>query len=229
MYDLTIKEVSEINETNYFKVQDYCRRGLIQYLHKTLSYIPPLKNPLMLHMGCNTGIQSIELVKILGGVVYSIDKERKCIDFLKQKICDDPFLIDQIIPFNRDPQKIDFQNFSFDLILADGLSNMMSFEEGLKQAINLINNSGYFIIHDERINLNEKIQLIDKYKFRVINIFELDSSIWWYDYYARWEKAINKLGLDDEWGLFDKILEEVDMFKIDPSHFTSYYFVLQKT
>jgi SAM-dependent methyltransferase len=231
MYDITNtrKQVSAINQPFYYEVQDYCKQGLIQYLHKALRSIPELESPLMLEMGCGNGILSIELANIYEGVVYSIGSDRNCTEYLKQKLLHNSSLQERIIPFNKEIQKIDFKNIFFDLILNEGIFNVIGFEEGLKQANRLINSLGYFIIHDDLKNLNERFRIAGKYGFKVKDFVELNSSIWWYDYYSRWEKSINEFRVPDKRDWFVKEIDEIEMYKNDPSLFASCYYVLQKT
>jgi ubiquinone/menaquinone biosynthesis C-methylase UbiE len=219
-----------VNETlkNYFRIKDTCRYGLIKYLDDALSRIPKINSPKILDMGCGTGVTTIFLAEYTGGTVYAFDIDSSCISFLKEKI-ENQNLSDRISADINSVSNLDFETNTFDIILAEGLLNIIGFEKGLSIAKEYLKNNAYFIIHDELKNHIEKTTLINRHSFELIYYSELDENIWWNDYYKCLENQINSCNDQTLLELFQSDLNEIEMFKKDSSPFKSVYYILQNS
>lgn len=212
----------------YLIIKDECRKGLIKYLSDALSRIPKINSPKILDMGCGTGVTTIFLAEISGGTVYAFDIDSLCISFLTDKI-ENQNLSDRVTAEVNSVSNLYFDENSFDIILAEGLLNIIGFEKGLSVAKEYLKNNGYFIIHDELKNHIEKTEIIKKYSFELIYHSELDENIWWNDYYKCLENKINSCKDKALLGLLQNDLNEIEMFRKDPSPFKSVYYILQNS
>lgn len=212
----------------YLEIKDTCRYGLIKYLSDALSRIPKINSPKILDMGCGTGITTLLLADISGSTVYAFDIDLLCISFLKEKI-ENQNLSDRVSAEVNSASNLDFETNTFDIILAEGLLNIIGFEKGLSIAKKYLKNNAFFIIHDELKNQIEKTEIIKRNSFELIYYSELDDNVWWNDYYKCLENKINSCKDKALLGFFKNDLTEIEMFRKDPSPFKSVYYILQNS
>ena len=53
----------------YFDIKDKCRKGLLKYLSKAISIIPAIEGPLILDVGCGSGVPTLALAEIFNGTL----------------------------------------------------------------------------------------------------------------------------------------------------------------
>jgi SAM-dependent methyltransferase len=112
-----------------------------------------------------------------------------------------------------------------DLVIAEGILNVVGFERGLEIIIRCLKQGGYAIIHDELNGDREKRLIFEKDNLRLLNAFELDESVWWNDYYAWLEESI-ETAFDKE--LFRNEIQEIREYHDNPEKFRSIFYVLEK-
>jgi hypothetical protein len=113
----------------------------------------------------------------------------------------------------------------FDVVLAEGLLNIIGFENGLAVLNKYLKDGGFLLIHDELNNDGEKRLLLKKYGLTLINSFVLDETAWWDDYYHCLEKSIGQLSDNS---LFENEINEIREYKRDSDKFKSIYYILRK-
>lgn len=154
-----IQPLSEISEAvnfqigaminvNPYEVKDLCRANLIKYLSEAISEIHFPDQPLVLDLGCGTGVSTLSIANHLNSKIYAVDNDFAALGQLNDKI-KVRGLKDKVSVINRSADDLDFEPASFDVILAEGLLNVIGFETGLNISDRLIKSGGYFIIHDE--------------------------------------------------------------------------------
>jgi hypothetical protein len=89
------------------------------------------------------------------------------------------------------------------------------------------------VIHDEKGNVEEKLEQISKYGYKLLGYFILSEDTWWTEYFAPLEKLITKSQTsytDDPHTLeeLNQAQRELEMFKNNPERNRSVYFVIQK-
>jgi len=209
--------------TSIHEVKDKCRRNLNKYTIKAFSFIPEIDNPLILDIGCGTGEPTLALAEHSNGHFYAVDADISCISFLKEKVNTLNYA-DRIEVIHASVFDIDIMQ-KFDVVIAEGLLNVIGFEEGLPILTKFLKQKGYLIIHDELHNDVEKKALFQRHNLELLNSFELDESIWWNDYYFYLEHSIKHV---NKQLLFAAEIKEIEDFKKNPQIFRSIYYVLQK-
>lgn len=211
-------------DLNTFEIRDNCRKNLNKYTIKAFSIIPKIDNPLLLDMGCGTGVPTLALMEVCNGKIYAVDSDNSSLFWLKEKVkklnYSDRIRIIHASVFNND-----LFDKKFDIVLAEGLLNVIGFEKGLAILIKYLKNNGYIIIHDELNNDTEKRIIFERCNLELINSFELNENVWWNDYYYYLEKAIKQI---DNNSLFQKEINEIVEYKKNPKIFRSIYYVLHK-
>lgn len=216
------------NKYEYFNIRDRCRMRLVKYLEQVLNNLPEFNNPKILDIGCGSGVPTLWLAEKYTGTITAIDTDKHLLDFLEHKI-----------QRNNTSSRIETKNVSFfdletdpeyyDLILAEGFLNVVGFEMGFKKVIATIKKNGYFIIHDEFKDNDEKNALIIKNNCQIVSSLLLDETIWWRDFYGQLEIEINKPQNAHLKSLFINEINEIDQYKKDPSLFKSIYYVVLKS
>lgn len=213
--------------TDYFILKDNCRSGLLKYLEKAFSAVPEFPDPVILDIGCGTGVPTLWLADKFSGSITAIDTDNSALDWLQRKAASKNLserlttVNVSFFDFKSDPDK-------FDIILAEGFLNVVGFETGFPLVIRLLKHDGYLIIHDEFKDHEKKLEFISKNNCSVIDSFYLDENIWWNDYYKKLESEINKRADSDILKLFESDIKEVEYCKSDPSPFRSIYYTVKK-
>lgn len=208
---------------NTYEIKDNCRINLNKYTIKALSFIPKIDNPLILDMGCGTGVPTLALIENCNGNVYAVDSDNSCLLWLKEKV--------NALNYSNRVEVIHASVFDinifynkFDIVLVEGLLNVIGFEKGMPVLVKYLKHNGYLIIHDELNNDTEKKTMFEKYNLKLLNSFELDETVWWNDYYSCLEKSIKNI---KDNSLFENEINEIIEFKKNSEKFRSIYYVLQ--
>ena len=211
----------------YFEIKDNCRKGLLKYLTKAISIIPIIENPRILDVGCGSGVPTLMMAEKFNGKITAVDTDTKSIDIFREKI-KGLNLSNRVTLSNSSFFDIKVKNNEYDLILAEGLLNVVGFQKGFLRIIKLLKRKGFIIIHDEFQNQNEKIEFIKNNDCKILDSFVLDEQIWWNDYFKRLEKEISSNSNKELLKLFKSDIEEIKLFKKNPSQYISVYYIIEK-
>jgi len=211
----------------YFQIKDNCRKGLIKHLKKAFSTIPIFDNPVILDIGCGTGVPTLWISDNYSGPITAIDTDADSLEWLQKKI-HNKNLQNKITTLNTS-----FFNFKskpdyFDVILAEGFLNIVGFERGFPKMIELLKRNRHLIIHDEYKDHEIKCNFITNNHCKVVDTLYLDENIWWDDYYRQLEIEIRSIYIDQIKDLFKSDLKEIEYFKTDSSPFRSIYYIVEK-
>jgi len=211
----------------YFKIKDNCRKGLTQYLASVCKNIPELHNPEILDVGCGSGVPTLWLAGHFSGKITVIDPDKESIDYLQKKITAKN-LQDKIETLCTSLDEFNCETGLFDIILAEGLLNIVGFETGFLKIVKFLKKNGYLIIHDEFKDHDQKMEFIRSNNCTVIETLYLDEKVWWNDYYRQLEIEIKNISDPLMIELFKRDIEEISYYKTMTHLFRSIYYILKK-
>jgi len=172
----------------------------------------PLK-PMILDIGCGSGMQTIELAKISKGKIYAIDIFQEYLDILEEN-ADLVGVLDNIEIFKMSMDKMTFDQDFFDIIWAESSIFIIGFEKGLIEWRKFLKKIGYLVVSEliwlredppkdlkkfwdseypSMRNNEDNINIIQKAGYNLINSFQLPESDWWSLLYTPLENRIGIL------------------------------------
>jgi cyclopropane fatty-acyl-phospholipid synthase-like methyltransferase len=213
--------------SEYFKIKDVCRHGLLKHLEKACTKLPGLDNPDILDIGCGSGVPTLWFAEKFSGNITAIDSDPEAIDYLRQKI-QERYLQNHVRAVCLSIDDLNFKTDSYDMILAEGFLNIVGFETGFKNIHKLLKKDGYLVVHDEYKDHERKLEFIRSNKCTTIDTLLLDETIWWNDYYKQLENEINKINNLEIKERFESDMAEINYYKMNPSLFKSIYYIIMK-
>ncbi|MFH1052194.1 MAG: class I SAM-dependent methyltransferase [bacterium] len=227
--DLSVNKFQTYNKMikEYFDIKDDCRKGLLKYFFRAISILPAIDNPLILDVGCGTGVPTLALAEKYMSNIIAIDTDKKATNRLEEKV-KELQRTDRIKVINSSLFDVDFEAEKFDLIIAEGFLNSVGFEKGFFKLIKLLKEERYIIIHDEYCEHNKKVEFIENNDCKVLGSFRLDEKIWWNDYYRCMENMILSSENESILNFLKSDINEIKSYKQDPSKFNSMYYVIMK-
>ena len=194
--------------------------------------LPSMDRPRILDIGCGSGIPTLELARLSQGEVIGIDIDQPALDRFARQIRA-VGLTDRVQALNCSIFDMNFPDESFDVILSEGSIYAIGFERGLREWKRFIKSGGFLVVHDERGNVEEKLEQISRCGYALIGHFILSTETWWSEYFAPLERLIGEYRTryaDDPKVLkeLEPAHEELDTFNQDPARNSSVYFVMKK-
>ncbi|MGB6866574.1 MAG: class I SAM-dependent methyltransferase [Candidatus Aminicenantaceae bacterium] len=227
--------------------------GRNDYTRKAFEMLPKLDKPRILDIGCGPGGPTIELARISGGFVISLDNHQSYLDVLEEKIRKQG-LSERVKAVNRSMFMMDFPEESFDIIWSEGSIYIIGFEKGLKEWRRFIKSHGFLVVHEmtwlksdppkeiadywKRMypgitTIPNNLEIIPRCGYKVLGHFPLPEDAWWEEYYYPLEERITKLKAkykDDLEALriLDSEQEEIDLYKKYSAWYGSVFYVMQR-
>ena len=179
--------------------------------YKLAATLPPC--PMILDVGCGSGIQTIELAKLSGGKVIGMDNHPPFLEKLSAEV-EKAGLAEQVKTVEGSMEELPFSEGSFDLIWSEGAIYIMGFEKGLKEWKRFLKPKGYIVVSDMSwlektppkevrdywqneypglINITEHLDIIKKQGYNPIGHFILPVNSWWKSYYNPTLEALKHL------------------------------------
>ena len=221
-----------IGEKRFQMLRDRVRKRLLKYTRKAFRMLPQMDKPLILDIGCGSGVSTLELVSLSQGKVIGIDIDQPALDKFTRKI-KEAGLTDQIQAISYSMFDMDFPDESFDVVWAEGSIYAIGFERGLREWKRLVKAGGFMVVHDERGNVREKLEQISNCGYELLGYFTLSKETWWTEYFAPLEKLVNETRTKHRYD--PSVLEEIqqaqaelDMYKKYPERNSSVCFVMKK-
>ncbi len=231
-----------------------CGPGDNESTRRAFSMIPKMsKQPLILDIGCGSGVQTIELAKISNGKIIALDNHQAFLDIL-MKTARDEDVEDNIVPQNISMLDMDFDANTFDIIWSEGALYFMGFQNGLKRCHQLLKDSGYLAVtelvylspnppapiiqyfeteYPDIKDVQEKIELIHNEEFNLISNFTLPKSSWLDSYYLPMEAEISRLnnkyqGNKIALRILEEMKNEINFYKKYSDFYGYEFFIMQK-
>ena len=212
------------------ELQDKFRGRFLCYLRRAFQQIPPLPRPRILDIGCGSGLPTLELARLSGGDVTGIDIDVYALQRLEEKV-KAADLTDTVHIVEGSLKNMDFPKASFDILWAEGSANVIGFEQALKDWKRFLKPNGYFVVHDEVGDLEQKKRQVAAQGYKLIDSFVLDSDIWWTNYFEPLRRAVQKIRRQNPSDLqLLAALEQVDMeiqaYRDHPEDLRSAYLIM---
>ena len=200
-------------------------------MRRAFGFLPKISDPLILDIGCGSGVPTIELAKISNGNVIGIDIDQVAIDRFQCNI-EREGLMNKIEVFNQSLFDITFPKGTFDIIWSEGSIFVIGFEKGINYWSEYLKPGGFLVVHDDFKNMKKKIGIVAKSGKTLVNCFPLPKNAWWNEYYEPLKKRIDQIKMKYQLTLKDqrilqKYEKEISMVKSDPGSFRSVYFIIQ--
>ena len=212
--------------------RDPFRERLNKYSIKAFRALPTLDRPRVLDIGCGSGVPTIELAKLSNGEIVGIDIDQLELDKFEKKIQDEG-LSSRVKAVNCTLFKLDFPDESFDIVWSEGSIFVIGFERGLKEWGRVLKPGGFMVVHDQINDVKNKLTIISKCGYTLLDHFILDFDIWWTDYYGLLEEHLNELREQHSHDpqalqVIKKHQDEIDMVKKHPTRELSVCFIMRK-
>jgi ubiquinone/menaquinone biosynthesis C-methylase UbiE len=174
----------------------------------------------------------MELARLGQGEVIGIDIDQRALAKLNRKIKEAGFS-NQVQAVNCSILNMSFPDESFDIIWSEGSIFVIGFEKGIWEWKRFIRQDGFMVIHDEKGNIEEKLEQISKCGYKLLGYFVLSEDTWRAEYFAPLEKLVAKaqtIHTDDPQAPeeLNQARRELEMFRNNPERNNSVYFVIQK-
>ena len=212
--------------------KDKIRKRLLKYARKAFRMLSQMDKPRILDIGCGSGAPTLELARLSQGEVIGIDIDQPALDQFTRKI-KEAGLTEQVKAVNCSMFDMDFPDESFDIIWSEGSIYAIGFERGLQEWKRFLKPDGFMVIHDERGNVEDKLEQIYNCGYKLLGYFILSKETWWTEYFVPLEKLVNETRTKCHYD--PSILEEIqqaqvelDMFKKNPERNSSVYFVIKR-
>ena len=212
--------------------RDYFRSKLLQYTRKAFKMLPEIENPVILDIGCGTGVATLELARLSGGRVVGIDIDETALDSLKQKV-EHAGLANRMKTVHSSMTDMQFRDNSFDIVWCEGAIYVIGFDEGLRSWRRFIRPKGFLVVHARIVDVEKRLDSIPTHGYSLLNRFTVSKEAWWDDYYGPMENLVDGLrhryqNYPDALTMLDKVQKEVDEFKSNPEYHGSVFYVMQK-
>jgi len=194
--------------------------------------LPKLDKPRILDIGCGSGVPTMELARLGQGEVIGIDIDQPALDKLMKKIRE-AGLSNRVQAVNCSILDMVFPDESFDIVWSEGSIFVIGFNRGIQEWKRFLKPNGFMVIHEEKGNVEEKLEQISKCGYKLLGYFILNEDTWWTEYFAPLEKLIAKSQTsyaDDPHTLeeLNQAQRELEMFKNNPERNSSVCFVIQR-
>ncbi len=214
------------------EIRDRCRANLAPYTAKAFSLLPPIDRPKILDAGCGTGISTMELARISNGTFLALDADAQSCDILRDKVKKAGYEGRIKVCFST-LESADIPDNFFDIVWAEGLLNIIGFEEGLSAATKFLKKNGYFVIHDEIKNGGEKRRIIARHRYSLINSFMLNRNAWLQGYYRCIETHLTDFmsthpASDYDVKAFENERQDMAACREKPENLRSIFYILRR-
>lgn len=191
---------------------------------RAFSLIRVPADPLILDIGCGSGVPTLALMAVCMGRFIAVDHDPVCLERLRQKV-QSLKKAPRIELIQASILALPPLREKFDVILAEGSLHIVGFAAGMLIVNARLKRGGHALIHEPLAGDRKRRAFFEKNGLRLIDSFILDETIWWDEYFACLERSIREAGGD---AVFVEERREIAEFKNHPARNRSIYYILQK-
>lgn len=176
-----------------------------------LTDLPP--SPSILDVGCGTGMQTIELAKLIDGNITAVDNHQPYLEQLNNQALAQG-LSEKVLTVNASMFSLEFEEKSFDVIWSEGAIYIIGFEKGLQTWQPLLKAKGYLVVSEiswlksnppievqkywqanypNIQTIESNLRIVEDLGYTKVGHFVLPESGWWDSYYTPLETRIRLL------------------------------------
>jgi ubiquinone/menaquinone biosynthesis C-methylase UbiE len=220
-------------EVRFKRQKDRIRKRLLKYTRKAYRMLPTVAQPRILDIGCGNGVPTLELARLSNGEIIGLDRDPGLLDEVARK-AEKARVSDRVKIVRASMADMTFPAGSFDIIWAEGSIAAVGFNRGLKEWKRFLKSNGFIVVHDEKGNVQRKLDYIPNCGYELLGWFVVDEGAWWAEYYAPLEKLIKESGIryvrePKVLALLRNDQREIDMFKKNPGRCSSVFFVMRNS
>ena len=167
------------------------RKNFLKYSRKVFQFLPDMKNPRVLDLGCGSGSLTIELANHFKGDIFAIDINQLLLERLSSKISGTE-LTTRIKIKKMDLINNDFPDEYFDFIWEEGVIQIIGYKKSLEACHRILKDSGYLILGQAISTMSRNHNIISSTGFQLIKQINWPKHCWWTEYYEPLEKLINE-------------------------------------
>jgi ubiquinone/menaquinone biosynthesis C-methylase UbiE len=212
--------------------KDAFRKNLSRFTWQAYNCLPNLLNPVILDVGCGSGIPTIELAILSKARIIAIDIDKNRLQRLKEKI-KILRMEKQIRVQKASLARLPFKQGSFDIIWSEGSIAAIGFTKGLHAWYPYLKPGGFLVVHDDKLNFSIKIRAIEEHKYKLLKTIDIPEDIWRDEYFKLLAERLQLL--HKKYEKLEKTREilyeegyEVELFNRDPQKFASVFYIMQK-
>ena len=224
-----------------------------QFTRQAFSYLKPLPpQPLILDIGCGSGMQTIELARLTDGKIVAMDTHQSFLDELTQR-ARQAGVADKIETRNQSMFSLAVEDKSVDVIWSEGAIYIMGFEKGLRAWRPFLKPGGYVAVTEitwlrpdppqelrafwdtecpAMQSVQANLDVIRAAGYREIAHFVLPPLAWWTHYYTPLEARVATLrkkypGDPEAQQLLKEMQREIDLFRTYSDWYGYAFYVMQ--
>ena len=209
---------------------EHLRVNFLKYTREAFRFLPEMKKPKILDIGCGSGILSIELARLTDGIIYAIDIDQSLIDRFRGVINKEN-LTHRIILKRMDLIKNDFPDNYFDLIWEEGVVQIIGFKKSFTACHRILKQGGYLVL-GQAIKLMEKnLTMMTECGYELIKQINWSKGCWWNEFYEPLEILIKEIHEGKRSNVFESIStveEEIKWVKSNLDETDCAHYILRK-
>ena len=207
----------------------------------------------LLDIGCGSGMQTMQLAKLVNGHIIAIDFHEPFLHQLRTEIEQKGFA-DTITVLNKSMFEMDFNEESFDVIWSEGAVYLYGFRNALIDWNRLLKPGGYLVCshlswldknppgelktyweaeYPEISDVDTILKTIGNEGYTPAGHFVLPEKSWWYNYYNPLQKRVDLLSQKYRHAtLFKNLIDatklEIYMFKTYSKYYGYVFYIMKK-
>ena len=172
------------------RIREEFRGRMLAYTRIAYANLPDLPAiPRILDLGCGSGMVSLELARLSGGVVTGIDVDMQELREFRNRMRA-AGLGSRVRAVGMSFVSPLFDNTVFDLLWAEGVTRFIPFLDALRAWGGLAGPEGVLVMHEEVAHMDGGLGSASSCGWRLEKSMHLPRDAWWREYYAPMALAI---------------------------------------
>ena len=171
---------------------DHYRSQFISYSKHAFEKLPEITDPLILDVGCGSGIITIKLAEWTDGEIIGLEIDKKALNTFRKRI-QKHNLSHRIKAIETSFIENSCKEKSFDIIWAEGVFHIIGYEKCLKVCHRILISKGFLVIADTLERLTNNMKIFENTGFKVYDRFTWKQNAWWKEYYKPLDAKLKEL------------------------------------